>query len=589
MPAAKRLTLFLLLILSAAAAPAHAQGLVGDPKQDFARLKQSSSLFWDAMVIDAYSRSAEPDVFIKLAEAYLAPPSQPQKQIKELLAGALGQRAESRAPSEREAKALTAFVKRVVSANKDIWASYNGFYALRDHSLGEKTLMAVLLEGFPVLQRAAALEALGRSKQQRWLEKVPSWVDAALAHRNPSRKAILLEALCWASARRSRSFFARSAKLDEMSLAQFKNRERARLALAAVIKVLEQGHLPHRSRREVLRALQYCFESKTAPDDPEFWRARLAGRKIKASTTVQRRVRFMSVASSGKRFVFVLDASDSMLKPLTERERRALRGLLPKPKAKTGPEATKERNSDPFKRVKTRFDAARVHVIHSLRNMERRHSFAVVLFGSSTQLFTGKQGFVRATPKNVQRICQALSTIAIGKATQMRPHGTLLGNTNLYKALHTAFQIGPQGLITDDSLKAQETLIMVGADTVFLLSDGRPIEDGFRGLTPPIKRQVRVGGGGGGGNMRYDPETGTVVGKPSGMPRPARPGKPVTVNTPIETETGPYILQRPLVREIKRLNLLRRVVIHVVSLGEAGDELPRALAKAGGGQYRRVG
>jgi hypothetical protein len=62
-----------------------------------------------------------------------------------------------------------------------------------------------------------------------------------------------------------------------------------------------------------------------------------------------------------------------------------------------------------------------------------------------------------------------------------RPHGVLRGDTNLHGALRKAFQMTSRGRL-DENEHVDLAVFRNGADTIFLLSDGKPTRDDFAAL-----------------------------------------------------------------------------------------------------------
>lgn len=554
-------------------------------RKDFARLNQSSSLLWDSQVIRRFAAVQKPDILPRLLNAYLKPPTAPQKQLRYLLATEIGNHQRS-SLNDKQLKVLLGYLGTTTSSDATIWGSYQGFRALTHHQSGTKKLETIVRESKRPYLRVAALEALGHSGSGTWVIQLPTWIKRARETRSKTEKILVLEALAWTTARVGHDHFAKDKrkKDDDMNFQQFKDREMTRLAVDAIINCLDDLALFPRTKREISLALQHCFDSDKAHTNSSAWHRLLYPESTRREgSTVQRiPVRFMTLAGLGDRYLFLLDASDSMLTPLTDSEKRALFKILPKNKDKDG--KTVERSKKKMKRRVTRFDAARLHLASTLRSMDEKHEFAIVLFGDQGELFT--PGFVSAKSVNVKKTISSLFSIRVGAPKELRPDGTLKGNTNLYSAFQVAFQVGSAGIVASPESSVESRLLFEGADTIFLLSDGAPTEDGFKGSTPPIKRKAVITYGGGGG--RYDKETGKSSG--GGNPRPM--GKlppPVEITEPIKHENGPYLQASYLVDEIRRLNFTRRTIIHVVNIGEARDQISRAIAKAGRGQFVRIG
>ena len=193
--------------------------------------------------------------------------------------------------------------------------------------------------------------------------------------------------------------------------------ERKTECMAMIRDLLDEKALAARTRLQVARALQHAWGTEVAYLAAESWRQMAADRERKAEGKASRTsVRFFGIPSSGgNRVVFLLDGSDSMLNLLNEAEKDALWALLqegadpelaggavaeapertekPRHRGKTGVGSGRrsglsaiDRNA--WEAVKTRFDAARVHLKHTLILMSPEVEFAVVLFGSEAERIT---------------------------------------------------------------------------------------------------------------------------------------------------------------------------------------------------------
>lgn len=573
-----------------------AQAQEEGPRADFARLGQSSALNWSASAIERFARLPDADVLPALLETYLSPPPVHSLQVQRFLVSAISSRG-LRGPEDL--RLVQAFITRLEGRFEHSWAVRAVCEALA--RAGHEAPVEDLTESArEPLHRAEALAALALSPEKKWLSRAPVILARIKAHKSTLERALMIEALAGSIAVAVEPWFAReAAKMEDLDLNILKQREAARLALSALIDLLAERSVLPRSSREIHLALQKALGTPGVYSDPEAWRARLSNRamgtKETESTTRERAsVRFMSLEGHGRSFVFLLDASDSMLNPLTEAEQEAFIALLPKPEPKEAEKtgSSQERGGKSQRSIvppKNRFDAARMHIFASLDGIDPEHSFAIVIFGTRASAFAATPGFVRATANNIKTVKVALAGVNPGAVTGTRPYGTLQGNTNIYLGLQTAYRMSPWGVLETEHSDSERKLLAEGADTVFVLTDGSPTEDGFSGMTPPVKRSYQPVSGGGGG-QRIDPETGLPVGKPMPAGGPARPvGEPVTVTQSLPEETGPYIQGYWLGREVERLSHLRRTIVHVISIGEAGTDVPAEIARAGRGRFLRVG
>ena len=216
----------------------------------------------------------------------------------------------------------------------------------------------------------------------------------------------------------------------------------------------------------------------------------------------------------------------------------------------------------PWKKIKTRFDAAREFLKLSLRTLTPDKSFCVIFFGSQAELMKTTPGLMPATKANIDKCIRELDRIKGGPGSKDRPDGLLRGNTNLHGGMHRAFKVRNRGLSKNREYVDPDTFIQ-GADTIFLLSDGKPTWDDW----PIVDKRDPYDNTG-------DPE--------SNVRHPDQPN----LKFP-----GPYgYFYTPwLVDDIRRLNLFRKCEIHCVGIGEADSGLISEIARIGMGMTRFVG
>ena len=135
---------------------------------------------------------------------------------------------------------------------------------------------------------------------------------------------------------------------------------------------------------------------------------------------------FAGIPAGGVRFCYVIDCSDSMLKPVVGRAKEKA--------AETGPKKRDDRDGLPainWDKVKTRFDLARELVLASIRQLDEQKRFAIVLFGDGAAPLDSTSSLVTANRANLARVERELYGIKAGPPTGDRPDGTLLGKTNV--------------------------------------------------------------------------------------------------------------------------------------------------------------
>jgi hypothetical protein len=347
-------------------------------------------------------------------------------------------------------------------------------------------------------------------------------------------------------------------------LAALRDRDEFAAACEAVIATLDSKTVPTGAKHVAARFLATALEWKGAPwlaaDD---WRRLLAAR---AWTQPKRdddaryaetfSGTFAGLGARGERFCYVIDASDSMLKEVTAKERGPVTGT-----GTGGPTMRREMPDLPWDRIRTRFDLARALVAASLRQLDERKRFAIVLVGDGATLLHATPALVPATRANVEKATGELDAMRAGPPMEMRPDGTLLGMTNLHGGFDRAFRVTLNGLEPRMDYVDGE-LLESGADSLFVFSDGVPSWDDFAAID------------------RRDPED--EVGDPE-SDAPAPPEKKIQF-------FGPYVEDwRLLIDDVRRMNLFRNAEIHCVGIGEASMELLRDIAATAGGSTKQIG
>jgi len=271
---------------------------------------------------------------------------------------------------------------------------------------------------------------------------------------------------------------------------------------------------------------------------------------------------FAGIEATGDRICYVIDLSDSMLEPMTPRELEKL------PRGPTtgfaAAQRRKEAKSERWKRafeqvkwdnVKNRFDAAREMLKASLVMLEEDQYFCIICFGSGADVLKSTRGLQKATLDKIQAAMRELDGIRPGPKADNRPHGTLMGNTNMHGGLHRAFKLRGGGMVGPAEYVNGSTFDD-GCDTIFLLSDGAPTWDDW-----PASDRADPD------DQAGDPELG------------GRQADSDTLNFP-----GPYARTHHLISDVTRLNLFRKVEIHCVGMGGAQMNTLRTLAALGRGE-----
>jgi hypothetical protein len=592
-------------------------------RESWARMSEASSLLWHLSTIRQYAMLEGDPILEHLIAAYKEPPAEPREHLRYLLASALraryegyrplapvgvsparlrGQRAPTMSDADREA--LLALVQKGTGKDPHAWALFNAAFALtRGPKADEGEAIAALLEiatdDKSTVRRASVIEGLSRAGHEEFLSHIPALMTEKI--RKAPDRVLIREAAAWAAARLARPILAPPPpppapkqapgakkpapkppprpKMDPERL------KRARTAMAAVIDALEEKKVMPRTKRALGLALQYSMATDTVFEDLESWRIVLEGSGGRTGSTESTTVaRFMGIETSGERIAFLLDASDSMLNPLTAEEKAALERLIvPKDeggKKKKRGRSTRARRGPQLADVSSatnRFEAAREHLKHTLLEIDQHAAFVIVLFGNKAELLSATPQLVRATRPNVLRVIEALDAIQPGPANTAREHGTLKGQTNIFGAFELAMRVSIRGTNEEMATYVDKRMLGEGVDTVFLLSDGKPTRDGFSGVTPETEiggywREAYEG-------ETTDPETGQK--RKVKWDRQWIPKRKQKLGHGV----GPFVQYDPFLEEVTRMNMFRRVQIHVISIGEADKVLPRRLADAGRGKW----
>jgi len=406
-----------------------------------------------------------------------------------------------------------------------------------------------------IFLRAAAVHSVGVFHEADILRAIPGFLA-----KRPERgldRALLVEACGRALVR----------QVNEIGTDDYR---------AAALKLMRQFDLketPDRTRWILARCFARIFKSKTIYlDSSKPWRAMLQAKdatkvKIDPRYAPPKRPSFIGIEATGKRIVYVIDMSDSMLTPV---DTAKFRGPISGTRTKKGKE--KEKAEDPnnslpgarelnWKKIKNRFDVAREYLKLSLRNLQPDMHYAVIWFGSDADFFKSTRGLVPASSGAVKNTISELNSIRAGPKGDNRPYGTLRGNTNIHGGLRRAFMLKGKALSKKRAYIDPKTF-SGGCDTIFLLSDGAPSWDDWAATDARDD-----------GDMVGDPELG------GGGNQEA-----TSLNFP-----GPYENTRHLLEDVQRMNLFRQVEIHCIGIGEANRGLLAQLSNTGLGRVRMIG
>jgi hypothetical protein len=600
-------------------------------RKNLRRLPESKSLLWDFSTLRAFSYLQKDDVLPTLLKIYKKPPTTPRDHLRYLTATVIRQKFDRRRflgsrysrrqkPTDEDFKCLLQFASKDTTKDIHAWGAFNSFYLLSQYNKLDDSLLDIAKKDKGLMRRAALIEALGHCQSVQIVDLADKLMPKLVKLSKKYQRAVLLESLAWAVSRycsqwyRPRPVIKKAAAKKKpvkkpapapnggkkpvkpvkpakpvkpvakptpkkASAEDLARKARATEILKLIIDQVDNKKSLDRTRREISLALQYCFGSSVAYEDPESWRGELLKKKSLQNKPATTMVRFMGIEDRGKRILFLLDGSDSMLTPLTAAERAALKDLLPKASAK---KSVSRKSKRPWDNIKNRFDAARLHLQHTLLNMPSKVSFAVILFGDKAELLASTPGFMRASKRSSGVVMKTLWDIKIGATSTARPHGTLKGQTNIYQAFALAFKIGKRGVRKSAAPHIDKKLYFEGPETIYLLSDGKPTRDGFAGQSPKIK----IGG------YWLEPYEGVYTDPETGVKRTVKRPKRIFVperEQQIRHVYGPYTQYDPLINELARMNMFRKVVIHVIGIGEVDRVLPKRIAELGRGRWIHVG
>ncbi|MFO1076474.1 MAG: hypothetical protein U1E73_01970 [Planctomycetota bacterium] len=396
-----------------------------------------------------------------------------------------------------------------------------------------------------VLHRAVAILALGESRSGRIKEAIVQ--NCVEFPKRDSDRAMLLGAM--------------SGTLWE--LRRQVNDENYREAITAYIGLLapEVG-LDHTMKVQMARHLQWILKGPALFVNPDPWLAILSHGDVKQAPQHETRAasRFFSVETEGERFVYVVDMSNSMCRPIEPGAKPASAITGPRPKKKKG--ALLDESDIPWNLITTRWDLAREEIRISLSRLGDDKYFAVVWFGDDAGTLDATKGLVKATRANIVRAMDELDAIKPGPKDPVRaPDGQLRGQTNMHAGLRWAFSLSRKGFV-EHAAYVDPDVLTEGCDTIFLLSDGAPSWDEFS----------KVDKNYGEGRAIIEAEYKVEVAPP----------KEILYH-------GPYDEGIWLVEDLRRMNSLRRIRMHCVGLGEANMSLLEELARMGHGEAIAVG
>lgn len=422
---------------------------------------------------------------------------------------------------------------------------------------GDEQALEIARSSKKVHLRAAAIAALGASSDGNMKSAIIA--NCVQFPRKESHRMLLLGAMTGALWNKKRRV----------------NDDDYRAALKAYISLLAKDvKLSHTAKVQMARHLQEILGGPAKFTNPEPWLELLSRGEVKKPKNYETSAapRFFGIETEGERFCYVIDMSDSMLKPITPSARP--KGPI------TGPKKIKKKKSMvldegdlPWHNIVTRWDLCREQLRISLSRLSSDKYFCVVWFGREAGTLGASKGLVKATPGNIKKVMAELDDIR--SAPNKDGKESLRGDTALHSGLRVAFSLGKRGP-TKEPVYVGDKPLTEGCDTIFLLSDGAPTWDSFaikdknygEGQT---YRDVEAG-------IKAPPTADLVYPGPyAGFPRLSGAGR------------RPKVVDCWMMRDVQRMNAFRRITIHCVGLGEANEALLNSLAHLGNGQVFIVG
>lgn len=502
-----------------------------------------------------------------LSDSY-GKPEEPKDQVKYLLASisAAYLNAEEHLPTWKE-------WRDKYTTPSDAWLWYRALQVSQSY-LGDDELVATAKDTKKGLFiRAAALEALAEVSSDQCLPLMLELLPAVADLKAGIDRVVLLETF-------ARMMYARAHELGTDNFRNFGLK---------FIPLIDDKQTADRTKLVMARYFREIFSCTNLYINAAPWLERLlnpekpedpANSKYKA---VPPPTKFVGVEASGKRIAYVIDLSDSMMKPISAKEKEEIK-KPPQPKGPTTPgrgekgnpggpqqpeqpkeeEKPKDMADDlPWDKIKVRFHVAREYLKLSLKSLRPDQEYCVIGFGTEAKFFNSTKGLMPASAQNIQGTIRELDAIRPGPGTEIRKDGILWGDTNLHGGIHRAFKAKRGGPVKEYEYVEPSTF-MDGADTVFILSDGDPTDDDW---AIQDKRDPD--------DQTGDPETRTKMADQDVLRFP-----------------GPYGYRYEatyLPDDVRRMNLFRKCEIHCIGIGEVSYSLLQRISQAAlGGQVKMV-
>lgn len=423
----------------------------------------------------------------------------------------------------------------------------------------------------PVELRAAILAAAGDVEGGPALDEATLGLVMELAAampRPPRERAMLLEGMV-------ELFEAKGKELTGT----------ARGVFHSLLHLMAERETSLRSRIVIARTLARALGREDIGPDPEGWLELVSDKPVEeveigyAKRRAAVPLGFFGIPDHGRSIAYVIDASDSMLQPLTPRELAELQPRTgagqPAADGKGPARADAAERAVDWSKVQNRFDAARELLKLALRRLQPDQRFTVILFGSDAEFLSASVGLVAASPANVEKVCNEIDAIsAVRSRNPERPHGELRGSTNLHGGMLLAFRAGDakKSRAKPQRPDSRSKVVKIppepdwqplderGVDTIFLFSDGDPSGDNWNGADTSDS------------DVAGDPESGATY---------ASTGRGIYA--------GPFAWPPYLLADLRRMNVLQRAAIHAIGIGEVDFRLLERIAADGRGVCIKIG
>lgn len=545
----RTLLLYVTTLLLATAPSALAQDF-GETEAFYRREGHSEALALRARAFFRLATAADGQGIPLLVERWRSPQGPHEEEERFLMASGLRYAGRDEATQRAIGEWLAA------AKGKDAWLEYNAMLCQ-----GEAPLLLVANDAkAPAWRRAAAITALGRGDGA--LEPTIAGLAALVEAGALPTKGDDLELISGALG----AALVALQRRVELDPTEEPGADACAPLVQALMGLLQRPKLPEGAKRLLERRLSRFGQGAPEPadaGDEDTTRVR-GGAKLADSD-------FMGITVKGvERLVYVIDMSDSMLAPLTERELGELKERAGRQQP-SGSRARKARERLDWERIRTRFDAAREFLKLSLGELTDDAAFAVVRFGDAAELLRSTPKLVAAKPKTVARACAELDRIEPQPQEGSGRLG-LFGNTNLHAAIRLAFAVSRKGVLDPEACARPSCPRDALAEAIFVLSDGAPTRDDFTGKGP--EEDVDAAGSW----DEVDPETGKVT---RHGPREAGKGR--------QTHLGPYQDLEYFRPDLERLELFRWTAVHVVGIGECDRYWGQALTELGEGELQIIG